>query len=144
MTLVNPLGSAQPTAPSLYASAPTRAPHQSLTATDFMNLLVTQLKNQDPSQPMDSSQMVQQTTELGMMQEMSSVQTNTNSSLTLQVQSAASDLIGKTISYTDIAGKAASGIVSSVTFSAGAPTISVNGTTIPLSGVLGVSQTSGS
>jgi flagellar basal-body rod modification protein FlgD len=106
-----------------------------------MNLLVTQLKNQDPSKPMDSSQMVQQTTELGMMQEMSSVQTNTNASLALQLQGAASDLIGKTVSYTDIGGNAASGVVTGVTFSSGTPTVSVNGTTIRLSGVLGVSQT---
>ena len=141
MTLVNPVGPAQPSAPSLYASAPATVPHQSLTAGDFMNLLVTQLKNQDPSHPMDSSQMVQQTTQLGMMQEMSSVQSNTNSSLALQSQTAAADLIGKTVSYTDIAGKAASGVVTAVTFAGGAPTVSVNGTTIGLSGVLGVSQT---
>lgn len=141
MTMVNPVGSAQPSAPSLYATQPASAPHQTMTPQDFMQLLVTQLKNQDPSQPMNSSEMVQQTTELGMMQEMSSVQTNTDSSLALQMQTAAADLIGKTVGYTDAAGAAASGVVTGVSFAGSTTSVSVNGTSIKLSGVTGVSQT---
>lgn len=144
MTIVNPVGSAPASTPSLYATQPTSAPEQTLTAQDFMQLLVTQLENQDPTQPMDSAAMVQQTTELGMMQEMSSVQTNTTSSVTLQSQAIAADLMGKTITYTDAAGASASGVVSAVTFAGTAPTVTVNGATVGLGNILGVTQTSAS
>jgi flagellar basal-body rod modification protein FlgD len=110
-------------------------------AQDFMQLLVTQLQNQDPTQPMDSSEMVQQTTELGMMQELSSVQSDTDASFALQMQTAAANLIGKTVSYNDTNGDPTSGVVSSVAFSGNTPTVTVNGTTIDLASVLGVTST---
>ncbi|MDQ1526665.1 MAG: flagellar basal-body rod modification protein FlgD, partial [Microbacteriaceae bacterium] len=50
---INPVAST--TAPSMYATTPTRTPSQTLDSTAFMNLLVTQLKNQDPSSPMDTN-----------------------------------------------------------------------------------------
>lgn len=139
MTIVNPVGSPS-SAPAAYAPQPASGSGQTLTAQDFMQLLVTQLENQDPTQPMDSAAMVQQTTELGMMQEMSSVQANTTSSVTLQAQSIAADLIGRTISYTDAGGTVASGVVSGVSFSGAAPTVTVNGSTLGLSSILGITQ----
>ena len=126
---------------SLWSTQPTRTPHQSLTADDFMNLLVTQLQNQDPSSPMDSAAMVQQTTQLGMMQQMTALGSSSNTALNLQMQTAAADLIGKTVSYNDLAGKPLTGVVTGVSFSGATPTVSVNGGTFPLSGILGVQQT---
>ncbi len=70
---------------------------------DFLNLLTTQLKNQDPSSPMDSSQF---TTELvqftGVEQQ---VQTNTNLSQLLQLSqdqqlTQSSALVGKAVTLT--------------------------------------------
>ncbi len=141
MTQVATVGAASST-PSLYASTPTKPADQSLTADDFLQLLVTQLKNQDPSQPMDSAAMVQQTTELGMMQELSSVQTDTDSSLTLQMQTTAAGLIGKTVNYLDNDGDTASGVVSSVSFSGSSPTVSVDGKTLGLGNILGITSDS--
>ncbi|WP_066516843.1 flagellar hook capping FlgD N-terminal domain-containing protein [Curtobacterium ammoniigenes] len=144
MTAITPTAQTVPVIPAVPATAATAAANasqNSMTASDFMQLLVAQLQNQDPSQPMDSSQMVQQTTELGMMQEMTSMQSTSSSALTYQAQAAAADLIGKTISYTDTSGAAASGIVTGASFSGSSPTVSVNGTTVALSGVLGVTQT---
>ncbi|MDQ1583932.1 MAG: flagellar basal-body rod modification protein FlgD [Microbacteriaceae bacterium] len=112
-----------------------------MTAQDFMQLLITQLQNQDPTQPMDSAAMVQQTTELGMMQELSSVQSNTDSSYALQMQTAAADLIGKTVTYNTANGVSTSGVVSSVSFNSATPSVTVNGGSIDLSRVLGISST---
>jgi flagellar basal-body rod modification protein FlgD len=56
------------------------------------------------------------------------------------MQMAAADLIGKTVRYSGSGGDPASGVVTGVSFSGASPTVSVNGTTIALSGVLGVSQ----
>ena len=106
-----------------------------------MQLLVTQLQNQDPSSPMSSTGMVQQTTELGMMQEMSGVQSDTDSSLALQMQSAAAALLGNTVSYQQSDGSITSGVVSGVSFSGSAPTVTVNGSTVALADISGVTET---
>jgi flagellar basal-body rod modification protein FlgD len=140
LSIVESVGSAS-TPTSLYSPPATAQPSQTMTAQDFMQLLIAQLKNQDPSQPMDSAAMVQQTTELGMMQSLSSVQSNTDSSYLLQMQTAAADLIGKTVTYNDASGVSTSGLVSSVSFHGSTPTVTVNGGDIDLSRVLGISST---
>lgn len=139
--MVTPISTDPTSTTSLWATQPTRVPHQSLTADDFMQLLVTQLKNQDPSQPMDSAAMVQQTTQLGMMQQMTALGASSNTALNLQMQTAAADLIGKTVSYNDVAGQPRTGVVTGVSFSGATPTVSVDGGTFPLSGILGIQQT---
>jgi flagellar basal-body rod modification protein FlgD len=139
--MVNPVSNDPASTTSLWSTQPTRTPHQSLTADDFMNLLVTQLQNQDPSSPMDSAAMVQQTTQLGMMQQMTALGASSNTALNLQMQTAAADLIGKTVTYNDVAGKPQTGVVTGVSFSGATPTVSVNGGTFPLSGILGIQQT---
>ncbi len=57
-----------------------------LSPTDFMTLLVSQLKNQDPTQPMDPNQFMDQLvgfnsleTQLGMKQDLDSLVTSLNS-----------------------------------------------------------------
>ena len=40
---------------SITSTAPTRVPKQAMDSTVFMDLLVTQLRNQDPSSPMDTN-----------------------------------------------------------------------------------------
>lgn len=140
MSIVDSVGSAS-TPTSLYSPPATAQPSQTMTAQDFMQLLIAQLQNQDPTQPMDSAAMVQQTTELGMMQSLSSVQSNTDSSYLLQMQTAAADLIGKTVTYNDANGVSTSGLVSSVSFDGSTPTVTVNGGDIDLSRVLGISST---
>lgn len=139
--MVDSVGASSAAPTSLYSTPATSAPDQTMDAADFMQLLVTQLQNQDPTQPMDSSEMVQQTTELGMMQELSSVQSDTDSSYALQMQTAAADLIGKTVTYNDANGNSTSGVVNSVSFSGSTPSVTVNGGSIDLSRVLGISST---
>lgn len=80
--------------------------HGTLTQSDFLNLFVTQMQNQDPTSPMDSSEMMQQTatfTQVQSMTEMSDniqkmVDATTSSSLTSQLASA-SNFIGKIMEY---------------------------------------------
>jgi flagellar basal-body rod modification protein FlgD len=140
--MVTPVSTPDPASTTaLWSTQPTRTPHQSLTADDFMQLLVTQLKNQDPSQPMDSAAMVQQTTQLGMMQQMTALGASSNTALSLQMQTAAADLIGKTVDYNDASGQPHTGVVTGVSFSGATPTVSVDGGTFPLSGILGIQQT---
>ena len=142
MSIVDSVTSSDPsTSTALYATQPTRTPSQTLDASDFMQLLVTQLQNQDPTQPMDSSEMVQQTTQLGMMQELTQIASDSDSGLSLQARASAADLIGKTISYTDSTGAAASGVATGVSFSGTVPSVTVGNDTVPISSVLGVTPT---
>ena len=67
---------------------------KSLQASDFINLLITQLKNQDPTQPMSNSELLQQVSQIGQLQSQTALQT-TLQGLALQNQiGSASNLIG--------------------------------------------------
>ena len=52
----------------------------------FMNLLVTQLQNQDPSSPMDTNQMIAQTTQLAMMEKLTDMTTTSQENFSLQMR----------------------------------------------------------
>lgn len=91
----------------------------SLDQVDFMNLLVVQLQNQNPLEPMDSSQMAAQMAQLGSLQAL----TNMNTSIQQMVNYLAStnsmnaaQLIGKTVEATGNNLSIASGVVSKASY----------------------------
>jgi flagellar basal-body rod modification protein FlgD len=107
----------------------------------FLNLLVTQLRNQDPSSPMDSSQLMAQTTQLTTMEKLVELSDTSRESFALQMRVAASSLVGKQVSWTDDAGTAHTGTAASVSFSGPVPTVSVDGHDVPLDVVAAVTET---
>lgn len=125
------------TATSSAASA-TSTGTQQVNSEMFLQMLVTQLKNQDPSSPMDSNEMLTQMTQLASMEQMTTLSSNSSSSYTLQAQTTASSMIGKTVDYTNSSGTATSGVVSSVSFSGSTPELTVGSDTVALSSVTGV------
>ncbi|TCK59568.1 flagellar hook assembly protein FlgD [Seleniivibrio woodruffii] len=80
--------------------------HGKLNQSDFLNLFITQLQNQDPTEPMDSSQMLQQTSTFSQVESMANMNTNmekilevlSNTSSQSQMASA-SNFIGKAMEY---------------------------------------------
>ena len=64
-----------PTSTSSASAASATAGTQSLSYNDFLTLLMAEMKNQDPTQPMDPSQMVSQLATVSEVGQ--SVQTNT-------------------------------------------------------------------
>lgn len=130
-----------PIAPTggMYATAPTRAPKQTLDGEAFMSLLVTQLRNQDPSSPMDTNQMISQTTQLAMMEKMTALTTTSDENFSLQMRTAAASLLGQIISYHGKDGTVLSGTPSSVSYSGSVPQVNVNGMDIPLDAILRIS-----
>lgn len=127
----------------MYAAAPTRTPKQELDGEVFLSLLVTQLRNQDPSSPMDTTQMIAQTTQLAMMEELTSISAAQEEAFGLQMRSAAADLIGRQVSYTDAAGLPASGVVTAVSYAGSVPTVTVNGQDVALDAVAGITSAAG-
>ena len=95
-------------------STVTKPATQSMNSSDFINMMITQLQNQDPLQPTDSNALLQQMSAIGQMQSTSQLQ-STLQSLTLQNQiGAASALIGKTVTGMDSTNNTISGLVNSV------------------------------
>lgn len=66
---------------------------------DYMKLLVTQLKNQDPLSPMDNSQMTSQMTQLSQLQQLEVMNTSFAKVLANEQMGYASSLIGKQIAF---------------------------------------------
>lgn len=132
-TPIGPVGST-----SLTSTTPTRAPKQTMDADVFMNLLVTQLKNQDPSSPMDTNAMIGQSTQLAMMEKLSQMATDGSKGLQAQQRASAAAMLGRTVSYLGADGVAGSGLVSSVTYTGTSPTVTIGSAVVPLDSITGV------
>lgn len=135
-----PITPAAPAAPAagIQSTESVRAPKQSMDGEMFMNLLVTQLKNQDPSSPMDTNAMMGQTTQLAMMEKLTELSATSGQDFSLQMRSSAAALIGRTVSYLAPDGSTVSGTASSVSFAGATPQVSVNGTSIAIDALTGV------
>lgn len=108
---------------------------------DFITLLTTELKYQDPTESQDSSQYISQLAQLSTLSQL-----NTISNSISNVQ--ALNMIGKTATYeyTDSSGNTstASGTVDSVISSSGSTYLSIDGNTVSLDDVVKVQDTSSS
>jgi flagellar basal-body rod modification protein FlgD len=90
-------------APAAQIAVPqnTRIPQQSMDQGDFLNLLITQLANQNPLKPTDGNEMLQQMTQIASIQSMTSMQTAMKDMQTNQQLNMAQNLIGKMVEVYD-------------------------------------------
>jgi flagellar basal-body rod modification protein FlgD len=93
----------------------------------FLQLLVAQMRNQDPANPTDSSEFLAQTAQFTALEKMQQVADQTSQLVALQVAFGASSMVGRTVSYAGPDGAMLSGVVSSVRFEATGPVLQVNG-----------------
>ncbi len=124
----------------MYSNAPVRTPKQTLDSEAFMSLLVTQLRNQDPSSPMDTNQMISQTTQLAMMEKLAALSTTADENFSLQMRVAAASLVGQNVSYTKADGSEGTGTATSVSYAGAVPQVTVDGTLVALDLVTGVTS----
>ncbi|MHC5798034.1 flagellar hook assembly protein FlgD [Lacisediminihabitans sp. FW035] len=129
------------TASGIYSGSTTRAPKQTMDSEVFMKLLVTQLRTQDPSAPMDTNQMISQTTQLSMMEKMTELSTTSTENFSLQMRIAAAAIVGKQVSYSDAAGVSHTGTASSVSFAGSVPQVKVGGVDVALDTISGITST---
>jgi len=118
---------------------------ESSTANDknmFLNLLVAQLKYQDPMNPTDSSQFMAQTAQFQSLEVMQDVAAQLTALQSSQMAFGASGLVGRTVSYPDPADttKTLTGTVRGVTFEATGPVLDVAGTKVPMLNVISVTD----
>ena len=84
----------------------------------FLKLLVAEMKYQDPSSPMSSSDMMAQTATLTQTQSLQTIADQNKQQLALQRSLTAGALVGHQVSYTATDGTTQSGTVSAVQISA--------------------------
>jgi len=111
-----------------------------LTADDFMTLLITQLQNQDPSQPMENDALLSQLTT------MQNLQSNVELSRTLQQitsnqqLSTASGFIGKLVTGTTNEQETVSGMADRAFLRDGDAFVGIGDSEVPLTGVTDVAE----
>jgi flagellar basal-body rod modification protein FlgD len=131
---------------SLYTnSVPGATPaNQQMNSQMFLQLLVTQLKTQDPDSPMDSDAMITQTSQLASMQALTTLSDTQSSNYSLQQRESASNLIGMTASYLDGNGDTQTGEVTGASFSGTSPTVTIGGIAVDLGSLTAVTKAAAS
>ena len=115
---------------------------QLVTEQSFLKLLMTELKNQDPTQPADPTQMVAQLASFSSLEQMT--QMNTNMQTVLENSSV--NLIGQTVTVADQTQTSGfyQGKVQGIVYYANTPAVQLdNGQTYPLSAIQNVGQVAG-
>lgn len=111
---------------------------------NFMKLLVTQLQNQNPLEPMDNQDMSAQLAQFSQLEQLESMNHSFGDVLASIQQDYASGLIGKDISFTtkasDGSQQTATGAVEEVVLDGGAVELIVGGHNIGLADVLSVRE----
>lgn len=110
----------------------------------FLQLMVTQMRYQDPLNPTDSGEFLAQSAQFTALEKMQQVADQTALLLSAQMAFGASGLVGRNVTWTDAEGATRSGVVSGVTFGAGGPVLDVGGTEVPLGSVESVTDATGS
>lgn len=124
----NPLTSAAATQPSGGSSEPISNPKGTLGQNDFLKLMIAQLQAQNPLEPSNANEYVNELAQL------TQVEQTTNLAQASELSSAV-QLIGRTVSFNSAQGVLVRGKVESVQST-------VSGTTITVEGVAGVKLTS--
>lgn len=122
----------------LQALAPATTSASSPDKDMFLQLLVAQLRYQDPMNPADTGEFLSQSAQFTALEKMQDVADQTALVLGAQMAFGASSLVGREVSYTLADGTEGTGTVQGVTFEASGPVLDVDGTDVPLVNVLTV------
>jgi flagellar basal-body rod modification protein FlgD len=136
--------SAQPTAtlPAGYTPGAPSSTNNSLNgvnADTFLQLLVSELQNQNPTSPTNPAQFMTQTAQFEQVQELNALQTSIAGLVSAQQASSASSMLGMQVTGSDSSGNKVTGVVTGIQFGPQGPVLSVGNTTMAYSAVTGVS-----
>ncbi len=107
---------------------------------EFMTLLLTQLQNQNPLDPISDTNFATQLAQFSQLDSLNTLNSNFSSLLQVQQLSGASNLIGRTVSYLPAnSSTPLSGVVAGLAIQNGTVELTVNNTEVPLSQVNGIS-----
>jgi len=99
----------------------------------FLQLLITELKNQDPLSPQDPTQMVAQLASFSSLEQMTQLNTNTQAML----ENSATGLLGQTVTVADPSQQSGftTGQVTGIVYFSNTPAVQINGVNYPLSAI---------
>ncbi|MDQ4086256.1 MAG: flagellar hook capping protein [Actinomycetota bacterium] len=106
----------------------------------FLQLLVAQLRYQDPMNPTDSTEFLAQSAQFTALEKMEAVAEQTAQVVAAQMAFGASSLVGRSVTYVDENGTSVTGTVDAVQFKAEGPMLDVNGTEVALGKVQTVAE----
>ena len=106
----------------------------------FLQLMVAQLRYQDPMNPADSSEFLSQNAQFTALEKMQAVADQTAQVLQATIAFGASSLVGREVAYTLADGTEGTGPVHGVTFGNAGPVLDVDGVDVPLASVLTVTS----
>lgn len=113
---------------------------------DFLKLLMTELENQDPTNPMSDTDYISQMANFSSLEQMTNMSTSLNNFIQNQEQNQflqASMLIGKTVTYTNDQNQDTTGVIKSVTLNNGQTSFQLSddaNTNITSSQITGISS----
>ena len=118
----------------------TKSPTDAMGSDTFLKLLVAQLKYQDPTKPADTTQFLAQTAQFTVVEKLSELSKQQSEMVTAQLMNSATNLIGRTVTYTDEKGDPHTGVVAATTIGSN-PMLKIGNTDVALSQVKEVRPT---
>ena len=148
MDPVSPIG-IQPTTPAPTSGAQYTGPFSTTPTTgttpaktpgkdDFLQLLVTQLRHQDPLNPMQDRDFITQLAQFNALEEMQKLNAGFTSFQASQDVQIAAGLLGKTVDYQGSDGSTQTGQVSQVGWHTGVPKLTISDKEVDLSQIVSV------
>ena len=130
-TVTNTYTNSSGVAPTVNANGTASNANATVSTNEFLSLLITQMKNQDPTQPVDQTQTLTQLAQFSELQQQTTLnQTVTQNGLYSQISENAG-LIGKTVTTSGTGAAAGvTGVVSGVTISNGTASLDINGQSV--------------
>jgi flagellar basal-body rod modification protein FlgD len=109
-----------------------------LTTADFMQLLIAELENQDPTQPMTNQDLLTQLSTMSQLQSTQDLDTALQNNTSNQQLSTASSFIGQAIQGTDSSNNPVSGVVQQAVLQNGTAYVAVGNSLVPLANITAV------
>ena len=124
VSAVNPFAPKAPTAPTGGAT-------DQLGADTFLQLLVAQLKYQDPTSPADGTEFLAQTAQFTMVEKLSQLAEQGEANAIVSRNLGAASLVGRTVTWLNADGTTGTGVVSAARLGTDGPVLRVGGTDVP-------------
>lgn len=137
MSVSNMYGAASGSSSS---SSSTTDRFQELDSQAFLKLMIAELQSQDPLNPMDNAQMLEQISQIRAITSNDELSKSIESLQIGQSMSTASGLLGKTITGQDVLGEEVTGVVDKVVFEDGTPYLYVGQTIVEIGNVYGMAN----
>lgn len=118
----------------------TTAANKELGKDQFLKLLLTQLKYQDPMQPMQDREFISQMAQFTSLEQMTNVASGMQKLQQVNSLGAAFNLLGATVTYKDAKGNAVSGVVSGAEVVNGTMQVLVGSTHVALENITKVTK----